>query len=62
MTLLFLLLYHKNRNDKPECGIDANIRGFRYNKVDGGYDDWITLDNRLKEQYKLIKYYNKVFS
>lgn len=58
----YITKYHKDRNDKPECGIDANIRGFRYNKVDGGYEDWLTLDKRLKEQYKLIKYYNKVLA
>ena len=58
----YITKYHKDRNDKPECGIDANIRGFRYNKVDGGYEDWLTLDKRLIEQYKLIKYYNKVLA
>ena len=58
----YIAKYHKNRGGKPECGIDANIRGFRYNKVEGGYEDWLTLDNRLKEQYKLIKYYSRVLS
>ena len=58
----YIAKYHKIRENKPECGIDANIRGFRYNKVDGGYDDWLTLDKRLIEQYKLIKYYNKVLA
>ena len=58
----YIAKYHKDRVNKPECGIDANIRGFRYNKVNGGYEDWITLDKRLIEQYKLIKHYNKVLS
>ena len=58
----YIAKYHKNRDGKPECGIDANIRGFRYNKVEGGYEDWLTLDNRLIEQYKLIKHYNRVLA
>jgi len=58
----YIAKYHKNREGKPECGIDANIRGFRYNKVEGGYEDWLTLDNRLIEQYKLIKHYNRVLA
>ena len=58
----YITKHHKDRTNKPECGIDANIRGFRYNKVEGGYEDWKTLDNRLLEQYKLIKYYTKVLS
>jgi len=58
----YIAKHYKNRVNKPECGIDANIRGFRYNKVDGGYEDWLTLDKRLKEQYKLIKHYNKVLA
>ena len=58
----YIAKYHKNRDGKPECGIDANIRGFRYNKVEGGYEDWLTLDNRLKKQYKLIKYYSRVLA
>ena len=58
----YIAKYYKDRINKPECGIDANIRGFRYNKVDGGYEDWLTLDKRLIEQYKLIKHYNKVLA
>ena len=54
--------FDKNRANKPECGIDANIRGFRYNKVEGGYEDWSTLNNELLNQYRLIKHYSRVLS
>jgi len=58
----YRLRFDRDRSNKPECGVDANIRGFRYNKVEGGYEDWLTLDNRLTEQYKLIKHYSRVLA
>ena len=54
--------FDKDRNNKPECGIDANIRGFRYNKVEGGYEDWVTINKELLNQYRLIKHYSRVLS
>ena len=54
--------FDKDRNNKPECGIDANIRGFRYNKVEGGYEDWATINKELLNQYRLIKHYSRVLS
>lgn len=54
--------FDKDRSNKPECGIDANIRGFRYNKVEGEYEDWSTLNNELLNQYRLIKHYSRVLS
>lgn len=54
--------FDKDRNNKPECGIDANIRGFRYNKVEGGYEDWSTINKELLNQYRLIKHYSRVLS
>ena len=51
-----------DRSNKPECGIDANIRGFRYNKVEGGYEDWVTINKELLNQYRLIKHYSRVLS
>ena len=54
--------FDKDRSNKPECGIDANIRGFRYNKVEGGYEDWATINKELLNQYRLIKHYSRVLS
>lgn len=54
--------FDRDRSNKPECGIDANIRGFRYNKVEGGYEDWSILNNELLNQYRLIKHYSRVLS
>lgn len=54
--------FDKDRNNKPECGIDANIRGFRYNKVESGYEDWATINKELLNQYRLIKHYSRVLS
>ena len=54
--------FNRDRTNKPECGIDANIRGFHYNELDGSYSDWKTTSNDLMKQYGLIKYYSKVLS
>ena len=54
--------FDRDRSNKPECGIDANIRGFRYNKVEGGYEDWATINKELLNQYRLIKHYSRVLS
>ena len=54
--------FDRDRSNKPECGIDANIRGFRYNKVEGGYEDWVTINKELLNQYRLIKHYSRVLS
>lgn len=54
--------FDRARANKPECGIDANIRGFRYNKVEGGYEDWVTINKELLNQYRLIKHYSRVLS
>ena len=58
----YRLRFDKDRSNKPECGIDANIRGFRYNKVEGGYEDWATINKELLNQYRLIKHYSRVLS
>ena len=54
--------FDRNRKNKPECGIDANIRGFHYNELDGSYADWKTTSEELMKQYGLIKYYSRVLS
>ena len=54
--------FDRDRRNKPECGVDANIRGFRYNKVEGGYEDWATINKELLNQYRLIKHYSRVLS
>ena len=58
----YRLRFDRDRSNKPECGIDANIRGFRYNKVEGGYEDWVTINKELLNQYRLIKHYSRVLS
>lgn len=54
--------FDRNRTNKPECGIDANIRGFHYNELDGSYADWKTTSEELMKQYGLIKYYSRVLA
>ena len=54
--------FDRNRTNKPECGIDANIRGFHYNELDGSYADWKTTSEELMKQYRLIKYYSRVLA
>ena len=54
--------FNRDRTNKPECGIDANIRGFHYNELDGSYADWKTTSEELMKQYGLIKYYSRVLS
>lgn len=54
--------FDRNRKNKPECGIDANIRGFHYNELDGSYADWKTTSEELMKQYRLIKYYSRVLT
>lgn len=54
--------FDRNRTNKPECGIDANIRGFHYNELDGSYADWKTTSEELMKQYRLIKYYSRVLT
>lgn len=54
--------FDRNRKNKPECGIDANIRGFHYNELDGSYADWKTTSEELMKQYGLIKYYSRVLA
>ena len=54
--------FDRNRTNKPECGIDANIRGFHYNELDGSYADWKTTSEELIKQYRLIKYYSRVLT
>lgn len=54
--------FDRNRTNKPECGIDANIRGFHYNELDGSYADWETTSEELMKQYRLIKYYSRVLT
>ena len=58
----YRLRFDRDRSNKPECGVDANIRGFRYNKVEGGYEDWSTINKELLNQYRLIKHYSRVLS
>ena len=58
----YRLRFDRDRSNKPECGVDANIRGFRYNKVEGGYEDWATINKELLNQYRLIKHYSRVLS
>ena len=57
----YLAKLNHNRDEKPTCGIDANVRGFHYNLPDevGTYTDWSTTEPRLLKQYKLIRYYTK---
>ena len=57
----YLAKLHRNRDNKPTCGIDANVRGFHYNdpNEEGKYADWSTTEHRLLKQYKLIRYYTK---
>ena len=54
--------FDRDRTNKPECGIDANIRGFHYNELDSSYADWKTTSEELMKQYGLIKYYSRVLS
>lgn len=54
--------FDRDRTNKPECGIDANIRGFHYNELDGSYADWKTTSEELMKQYRLIKYYSRVLA
>ena len=54
--------FDRNRTNKSECGIDANIRGFHYNELDGSYADWKTTSEELMKQYRLIKYYSRVLT
>ena len=56
------LKFDRDRTNKPECGIDANIRGFHYNELVGSYADWKTTSEELMKQYELIKYYSRVLS
>jgi transposase len=53
------LKFDRDRTNKPECGIDANIRGFHYNELDGSYADWETTSEEIMKQYGLIKYYSR---
>lgn len=54
--------FDRDRTNKPECGIDANIRGFHYNELDGSYSDWKITSEELMKQYRLIKYYSRVLA
>ena len=54
--------FDRERANKPACGIDANVRGFHYNEVDGSYADWKTTSEELMKQYELIKHYNRVLA
>ena len=57
----YLAKLNHNRETKPTCGVDANVRGFHYNlpNKEGEYADWSTTEPRLLQQYKLIRYYTK---